>query len=188
MISCKHPVPRIVYPETVLADGPVPQYIRSSPSPSSSGRVTKPVATPRNMFNMNRSPSYSGPASSLAPPTPDTPLVASQTGMGEMGMTSAFGMDSKLALANHDPTLTTPPSTPGLVDGLFNINSAYGMHMSDDGIVNTGLNGLPSGFEMANMPSFVGNGSSGQSQSSMYNSRQAYMPFYGNGCDWSNNE
>jgi hypothetical protein len=140
------------------------------------------------MFNMNRSPSSTGPACSLAPPTPDTPIVANQTGMVDMGMTSAFGMDSKLALANHDPTLTTPPSTPGFMDGLFNLNSVYGMHMSDDGIVNTGLNGLHPGFEIAAMPSFVGNGGTGQSQHSIYNSRQAYMAFYGNGGDWPNNE
>lgn len=166
-------------------------FMRRTSSNSSSGRVTKALATPRNMFSMNRSPSSTGPASSLAPPTPDTPIVAHQNGMGDMSITSAYGVDGKMAaLANHDPTLTTPPSTPGLMDGLFNMNSAYGMNMSDDGIVNTGLSGLPSGFEMSHVPGYVNSSSAGQTRQAMYNpqARQAYMAFYGNGNEWPSSD
>ncbi len=187
--SCGSGVPKTAVDLSKMTD--TAHFMRRTSSASSSGRVTKAVGTPRNMYSMNRSPSSTGPTSSLAPPTPDTPIVAHQPGMGDMSMTSAYAMDGKMAaLANHDPTLTTPPSTPGLMDGLFNMNSAYGMNMSDDGIVNTGLSGLPSGFEMAHVPGYVNPGSAGQSRQAMYNSqaRQAYLAYYGNGGEWSNSD
>ncbi|KAJ3495601.1 hypothetical protein NLG97_g3283 [Lecanicillium saksenae] len=169
------------------------KFMRRTSSTSSSGRISKPTTTPRNMFTMNRSPSSTGAASSMAPPTPDTPIVASSQGINDLSLSGTFSLDTKIAgFATHDPTLSTPPSTPGIMENVFNMNSAYGMGISEDYLVNTGLGGLPSSFDMTTMtvPGYVnGAAMSSQQANGVYNHNQqnsspSFMGFYANN-DWS---
>lgn len=170
------------------------KFMRRTSSASSSGRISKPITTPRNMFTMNRSPSSTGAASSMAPPTPDTPVVTSSQGINDMSLMGTFSLDAKMAgFVAHDPTLSTPPSTPGMMDNVFNMNPAYGMGISEDYLVNTGLSGLPSSFDMTAVPvsGYVNNaGMSSQQGNGVYSqqnsSSPSFMGFYGSS-DWSGN-
>ncbi|KAJ4145234.1 hypothetical protein LMH87_004089 [Akanthomyces muscarius] len=167
------------------------RFMRRTSSASSSGRISKPTTTPRNMFTMHRSPSSTGAASSMAPPTPDTPIVSNVQNINDLALSGNFSLDTKIAgFMSHDPTLSTPPSTPGMMDSGFHMNSAYGMGISEDYLVNTGLTGLPSNFDLSaiSVPGYVnGAGMSVQQAAGVYNqqsSSPSYLGFYGN-ADWS---
>lgn len=95
---------------------------------SSSSRVTKSVATPRNLFTLNRTPSSSGHSSTTTPPTPDTPLAVNTM--------NAFALDKSMMGAYSNQDLTTPPATPGGVEGLFN---GYTMSMGEEGLAGMGM-------------------------------------------------
>ncbi|OAQ99690.1 hypothetical protein LLEC1_05347 [Akanthomyces lecanii] len=166
------------------------KFMRRTSSASSSGRISKPTTTPRNMF-MHRSPSSTGAASSMAPPTPDTPIVSNVQNISDLALSGTFSLDTKLAgFMSHDPTLSTPPSTPGMMDNGFHVNSAYGMGVAEEYLVNTGLSGLPPNFDLTTMsvPEYInGAGMSAQQAAGVYNqqdSSPSYMAFYGN-ADWS---
>ncbi|TQV99407.1 hypothetical protein V2A60_004881 [Cordyceps javanica] len=167
------------------------RFMRRTSSASSSGRISKPTCTPRNMFTMHRSPSSTGASSSMAPPTPDTPIVANTQGINDLTLPGPFSLDAKMAgFIAHDPTLSTPPSTPGVLDNVFNMNSAYSMGLTEDFLVNTGLSGLPSSFDLTTMsvPGYV-NGAAipVQQNTGIYNHESSspfHMGLYGN-ADWS---
>ncbi|KAM3433457.1 hypothetical protein MY4824_005970 [Beauveria thailandica] len=165
-------------------------FMRRTSSASSSGRISKPTTTPRNMFSMHRSPSSTGAASSMAPPTPDTPLVANAQGMNDLALLGPFSLETKAAGFNsHDPTLSTPPSTPGNMDSMYNMHSAYTMGISEDYLVNTGLSSLPQSFDLTAMsvPGYVNStGIPVQQGAEMYNQESSpdYMGLYGN-AGWS---
>lgn len=165
-------------------------FMRRTSSASSSGRISKPTCTPRNMFNMHRSPSSTGAASSMAPPTPDTPIVSNVQGINDLTLPGSYSLDAKLAsFISHDPTLSTPPTTPGMAENVYHMHSAYGMGVPEDYLVSTGLSGLPSSFDMAsmNVPGYVnGAGIPVQQATGAYNQQgnSFHMGSYGN-ADWS---
>lgn len=123
-------------------------------------RISKPVTTPRspfhdrrteNLFHLNRSPVMTGVKSNAAPPTPDTPILAQQPGQSD-GQLSAGAKVYNAGFVAHDPTLRTPPTTPGIGDTFFGLNSAYSMPISDQPLVTPGLNSYSTDFEMAGLP------------------------------------
>lgn len=167
------------------------RFMRRTSSASSSGRISKPTTTPRNTFSMHRSPSSTGAASSMAPPTPDTPIVSNVQSITDLALSGTFSLDAKIAgFMPHDPTLSTPPSTPGMLDTGFNMSSAYGMGIAEEYLVNTGLSGLPSHFDLTaiSVPGYVhGAGMSAQQATGGYNQQSdspIYMGYYGSG-EWS---
>lgn len=186
--ACASNGPRTAIDISKMADKA--SFMRRTSSGSGSCRVTKNVATPRNMYTLNRTPSSSGQSSSTAPPTPDTPLVAGNALTGEIAMPTALSLDAKFmvnSFVNQDPTLTTPPTTPGIVDGLFQMGSAYGMPISEDCIVGMGMGHLPNSFQMVTgAPSYVAGSSNSRNTSPtepvMYGSQMgsAYYGMYGN--------
>lgn len=166
------------------------KFMRRTSSTSSSGRIAKPTTTtPRNLFSMHRSPSSTGATSSMAPPTPDTPIVANGQSIDDLSLSGNFSIDTKTSgFVNHDRTLSTPPSTPGITGSVFHIHSAYGVGFSDDYLVNTGLSNLPPSFDMSVMtiPGYVNSTGLGAQQPSVYNQQSSptYLGFYGS-ADWS---
>jgi hypothetical protein len=127
-------------------------------------RIAKPSsAAPRSPFTerkaegllyLNRSPNMNGPRSSIAPPTPNTPIVSAHLGVDD----ASFSLNDKLPfshMANQDPTLRTPPTTPGIMDQLFNLNSAYESSLTDEPLATPGLGRFPGEFEMPDMPATV---------------------------------
>ncbi|PHH84717.1 hypothetical protein CDD83_1503 [Cordyceps sp. RAO-2017] len=141
-----------------------PRGDRASPlrrvsSTTGSSRVRKAVATPRSPFldaavdvpsQTRRSPSVVGPISARAPPTPDTPVALHQQGLIEGALSySLEGKYMSADLALQDPTLRTPPTTPGFMENLFNMGSGYDMSISEETLIHPGLGRLPAGYNMA---------------------------------------
>lgn len=164
--------------------------MRRVSSATGSGRISKPVGTPRSpffdqkpdvLFHLNRSPNMAAVRGTAAPPTPNTPIVATSQG-------AAGGMAITTDLAIRDPTLRTPPTTPGLMDSLFSLNSTYGMSASDDdGLATPSLGGFSSDFEMPSLPTAVpnyiatSNDASSQPETPLYPSQMgpAYFGYAG---------
>ncbi|KAH8737528.1 hypothetical protein BGZ61DRAFT_17508 [Ilyonectria robusta] len=146
-------------------------------------RISKPSGTPRSPFfdrshevliQLNRPPSFSGATPTIAPPTPNTPVVLNQQGMCEVNASCALSLNEKgsLDLAVHDPTLRTPPTTPGIIEHMFTVNSAYDVPVSDEPLVTPGLGSFPSDFEVPGVsnqvPNYITNGCSSQPQTPSY--------------------
>lgn len=124
-------------------------------SATGSMRITKPMAAPRSPFQLSRSPVTAGPRGSHAPPTPDTPILANQP-----NGVSANALESNTSISElviRDPTLRTPPTTPGGVHNFFSLNSVYGMPVSEENMVTPLLHNYQNGFEVPNMPMAVPN-------------------------------
>lgn len=152
--------------------------MRRVSSATGSGRVSKPVSMPRSplydqkadpLFHLNRSPNMSGPRGTIAPPTPNTPLVANaQQSVGAGVLSPTFLLDEKSDLVAHDPTLRTPPTTPGLMDNLFHLNMMNGMNSDDDGLATPSLGGFSSDFDVPSMstavPGYIANPNDAPSQ------------------------
>ncbi|KAK7421916.1 hypothetical protein QQX98_001910 [Neonectria punicea] len=145
-------------------------------------RISKPSGTPRSpffdrnseaLFQLNRSPGFTG-AATIAPPTPNTPLVLTQPGLCDVNQPCMLSVDEKFSLdiTVHDPTLRTPPTTPGLMDNMFTLDSAYDMSVSDEPLVTPGLGNFPSDFEVpcvsTHVPNYITNGCSSQPQTPSY--------------------
>lgn len=172
--------------------------MRRVASATGCARIKKPVATPRSpfydaSFQSRHSPSTTGPVGSGAPPTPDTPVLHQQ---GLVDGTVGYSLDSKYMSADaalHDPTLRTPPTTPGFMDSLFRIGSAYDMSISEETLVAPGISRLPGGFEMSAMTGgvsgYVGNASncSRQNETSLLSSQMGstYFNFMGANPDYN---
>lgn len=124
-------------------------------SATGSMRISKPMGAPRSPFQLSRSPVTAGPRGSHAPPTPDTPILAHQpNGIGANTLESANAISE---LAIRDPTLRTPPTTPGGVQSFFSLNSVYNMPMAEDNMVTPSLHNFQSGFDVPNVPVAVPN-------------------------------
>lgn len=110
-------------------------------------RITKTSATPRSPYlQRNNSPSRTGTG---APPTPDTPIVATMQDLNNhAAISSTYALNNKFSVLNQDPTLRTPPTTPGIMDGFFNVNSAYGMTVSDETLMTPSVGSYASEFEI----------------------------------------
>lgn len=124
-------------------------------SATGSMRVSKPMGAPRSPFQLSRSPVTAGPRGSHAPPTPDTPILAHQpNGVSTNHLDSAHTLSE---LAIRDPTLRTPPTTPGGVQSFFNLNSVYSMPMAEENMITPSLHTFQSGFDVPNMPLAIPN-------------------------------
>lgn len=161
-------------------------FMRRTSSASGSGRVCKSISTPRNMLSLHRSPSTGGKSGSAAPPTPNTPIAATQQSARDMPAPSAFPLDGKYMIP-HDPTLTTPPTTPGIMDGLFQMSNAYGLAVADGGLVSMSMSSAPANFNLGGMvqhsPGFL----SSTEQGGMFTSpaSSGYLGFYGTQSDYN---
>ncbi|KPM44665.1 hypothetical protein AK830_g1885 [Neonectria ditissima] len=146
-------------------------------------RISKPSGTPRSpffdrnseaLFQLNRSPSFTGASATIAPPTPNTPLVLTHPELCEVSQPCVLSVDEKFSLdiTVHDPTLRTPPTTPGLMENMFNLDSAYDVSVSDEPLVTPGLGNFPSDFEVpcvsTHVPNYITNGCSSQPQTPSY--------------------
>ncbi|KEY70636.1 hypothetical protein S7711_02239 [Stachybotrys chartarum IBT 7711] len=140
------------------------------------------------LFQMNRSPILASHGGSIAPPTPNTPLVSSQQGIDEAS--TPFALDGKFPITDvvgHDPTLRTPPTTPGIMGQLFNLNAAYEMSMSDEPLATPGLARFPGEFEMptltASVPSYIAQDCASQPETPLYAPHMgpAYFGYLGGG-------
>lgn len=155
--------------------------MRRVASATGAGRICKSASTPRSpffernsdaLFQLNRSPSFIGTSTTAAPPTPNTPVVVNShnNNIGEVTPASSLTMEDKYSsmLAVHDPTLRTPPTTPGIIDAMFNMDTAYDMPVSDEPLITPGVGHFPSDFEMPgmsnNVPDYISSGCSSQPQ------------------------
>lgn len=123
-------------------------------------RISKSAAAPRSpfhdrrmegLFHLNRSPIMTGPTTNAAPPTPDTPILAGNPALNDATSSSHLMVGPKLqttGILAHDPTLRTPPTTPGLGDTFFSLNSAYDMSVSDQPLGTPGLGQFPGDFSV----------------------------------------
>lgn len=153
-------------PRTAIEHGGRTEFgreMRRVNSASGSVRVSKPAHAPRspfhdkrteNLFHLNRSPVMTATKSNIAPPTPDTPIVANHPNNGEPLTTNHLGA-TKVQTSGfiaHDPTLRTPPTTPGIGDNFFSLNSAYNMSIPDQPLVTPGIHGYSSDFDVPSLP------------------------------------
>lgn len=157
--------------------------MRRVASATGSMRVCKPMALPRTPFfnraagdlaQMKQAPIMPITKAAGAPPTPDTPILANQPGLGDLSghadnESDSSGRLSASDLVAHDPTLRTPPTTPGAVDNFFSLNAVYGMGVQGG---NMGASGYTVPMSMS-VPSYVAGGSSSQPQTPSF---QQNMP------------
>lgn len=113
-----------------------------------------------DMSQMKQDSVMPGAKTAGAPPTPDTPIVANQPGMVYLNGpadpdSDSAGRLSAPDLVAHDPTLRTPPTTPGVVDNFLSINAVY------DG--NMAASGYPMPISMS-VPSYIANANGCSSQ------------------------
>lgn len=174
--------------------------MRRISSSTGSGRVKKSVATPRSPFfdrnadgilQRRPSPNAAGRQGSAAPPTPDTPVALQQQGAAvDAAMSSLYSLDSKFTppdLVISDPTLRTPPTTPGFADSLFHLGAGYEMGISEENIITPGISRTVGGVEMtgnsAAFANYMMNNSqcSGQQMAPMFQTQmgQSYFGFVG---------
>lgn len=134
--------------------------MRRVASASGPVRITKSNATPRSPFTLSRSPVLAGPKGSAAPPTPDTPIIANHSGMVQAPLQTAFHFNDKMGtgLAVHDPTLRTPPTTPGFLDNLASMNASYNMTIPEATTMTPGFSSFQNDYRMpmsASVPNYV---------------------------------
>lgn len=134
--------------------------MRRISSSTGSGRVKKSVATPRSPFfdrnadgllQRRPSPNAAGRQGSAAPPTPDTPVALQQQGAVDAAMSSLYTLNGKYTppdLVISDPTLRTPPTTPGFADSLFHLGAGYDMGISEETIIAPGIGRANGGMEV----------------------------------------
>ncbi|KAG5992242.1 hypothetical protein E4U54_003708 [Claviceps lovelessii] len=161
--------------------------MRRISSSTSSGRVTKSVATPRSPFfdksvvsllQRLPSPRSAGRHGSAAPPTPDTPVtIQSHEGLG--GAPALYTLNGKFTPPDafvSDPTLRTPPTTPGFSDGLFQFGSGYDMSISQEPLIAPDMVRLQPGMAMVgHAPAFANYLSPNSNQSSTQQMATVYQ-------------
>ncbi|OLN95865.1 Homeobox protein NOBOX [Colletotrichum chlorophyti] len=118
------------------------------------------------------------PRSAVAPPTPNTPVVPTQHGMREMTVSSMSSDEDRGYITQTnltvpqfamDPTMRTPPDTPGMMTGMPNgLFSAYDYGVSDDPLTTPGFGSFDQEFHQefpilsSSVPSYVANGCASQ--------------------------
>ncbi|EXM08251.1 hypothetical protein FOIG_02978 [Fusarium odoratissimum NRRL 54006] len=165
------------------------------------GRISKPCGGPRSpyfernpeaLMQLNRSPNFQS-AATIAPPTPNTPVVANQQGLCEATPASTVAYEEKypMDLAIHDPTLRTPPTTPGVMDQLYSNESVYQVAVADEPLVTPGLAPYPNEFEVpgtsSQVPNYVSQGCSSQPQTPSYGAPMGptYFGFAGGNAEYN---
>lgn len=131
-------------------------------------RITKSMAAPRSPYPSSRSPAPSAPRGSNAPPTPDTPILANQPGSTSTTSLESGNAISVSELAIRDPTLRTPPTTPGGMPSFFSsLDSVYTMPISSQSMVAPGISSFQSDYDnklSVGVSSYAIHPSSGASQ------------------------
>lgn len=183
--------------------------MRRISSSTGSGRVKKSAATPRSpffdrnadiLFQRRHSPNAIGRQGSAAPPTPDTPVTLQQQGSVDAAMPSLYSLEGKYTppdVVISDPTLRTPPTTPGFGDSLFHLGAGYEMGISEETIIGPGIDRANRGVQMAGNPaafaSYILNNAqcSGQQMAPLFPTQMAH-PYFGfmgtndnSECNWS---
>ncbi|KAF5027651.1 hypothetical protein F66182_212 [Fusarium sp. NRRL 66182] len=165
------------------------------------GRISKQMSGPRSpyfdrnpeaLLQLNRSPNFTTTAT-IAPPTPNTPAVIAQQGLCEATPASTVAYDDKypMDLVIHDPTLRTPPTTPGVMDQLYNNESVYQVSVADEPLVTPGLRAFPNEFEVpgasSQVPNYVSHGCSSQPQTPSYGAPMGptYFGFAGGNAEYN---
>ena len=135
-------------PKTALELGRRPGTMRRVSSATGTMRVSKPIGVPRSPFQMSRSPVLAGlnTKGTNAPPTPDTPVLASQPTTASVHNLDSANPSSASDLAIHDPTLRTPPTTPGGVQNFFSLNSVYEVPMAGNSFATPSIAGFAGDF------------------------------------------
>ncbi|KAM5351703.1 hypothetical protein ACJ41O_004426 [Fusarium nematophilum] len=146
-------------------------------------RISKPSGTPRSpyfdrnpeaLLQLNRSPNFTGASTTIAPPTPNTPVVTTQQGLCEPTPSSTTVYEEKFHadFAIHDPTLRTPPTTPGVMENMYTADTVYEVAVSDEPLVTPGLGAFPNDFEVpgasTHVPNYISDGCSSQPQTPSY--------------------
>ncbi len=139
-------------PKTAIDTGRRANQMRRVASATGSMRISKPIGGPRSPFKMSPSPILAGSKGSNAPPTPDTPVLASQPADSSMGNMDNNNVLSGAELSMRDPTLTTPPTTPGGIPNFLSLNSVYNMPMVGDNFVGSSVPSYPGNYSATNMP------------------------------------
>ncbi|KAF5000660.1 hypothetical protein FGRMN_1593 [Fusarium graminum] len=165
------------------------------------GRISKPMCGPRSpyfernpeaLLQLNRSPNFSAGAK-IAPPTPNTPIIVNHHALCEATPASTVGYEDKypMDLAIHDPTLRTPPTTPGIMDHLYSNGSAYQVAVADEPLVTPGLVSYPNDFEVpgasSQVPNYLSHGGSSQPQTPSYGATMgpSYFGFAGGNAEYN---
>ncbi|KAK2612436.1 hypothetical protein QQS21_001540 [Conoideocrella luteorostrata] len=177
--------------------------MRRVSSSTGSGRIKKSVATPRSpffdrnaddLFQRRPSPHTAGRHGSSAPPTPDTPVALQSQEAGALA-SALYSLNGKYTppdLVISDPTLRTPPTTPGYSDGLFRITPGFNMTISEETLIAPGMGRLNGGINMAEnraaFATYLANNShcSAQQMSTVFPTHQIgqnYFNFIGSGGD-----
>jgi hypothetical protein len=135
-------------PKTALELGRRPGTMRRVSSATGTMRISKPMGVPRSPFQMSRSPVLAGPNTkgTNAPPTPDTPVLASQPTTAGVSNLDSANLISASDLAIRDPALRTPPTTPGGVQNYFSLNSVYEMPMAGNSFATPSIAGFAGDF------------------------------------------
>lgn len=153
--------------------------MRRVASATGSMRICKPMGLPRTPFfnrnggdmaHMKQAPIMPITKAAGAPPTPDTPILANQPGLGDNESDSSGRMLASDMVA-HDPTLRTPPTTPGAVDNFFSLNAVYDMGVQGGNMAASGYT-VPMSMSV---PSYLA-GASGSSSQPQTPSFQPHMP------------
>ncbi|KAG9249889.1 putative homeobox transcription factor [Emericellopsis atlantica] len=116
--------------------------MRRVASATGSMRISKSMGAPRSPYMLSRSPVPAGLRGSHAPPTPDTPVLANQPGINTLDRGAGV---SELAI--RDPNLRTPPTTPGVSQTFFSLNSIYDMTMTESGLPTLSLGRYNGGLD-----------------------------------------
>lgn len=167
-------------------------------------RIAKPSSgTPRSPFTerkaegllqLNRSPNMNGPKGSIAPPTPNTPIVSAHLSVEDAVASAGLSLNEKAPFSNmvvQDPTLRTPPTTPGIMDHLFNMNAAYESSLSDEPLATPGLGRFPGEFEIPDtstaVPGYLANDCTSQPDTPLYapNMGPAYFGYAGGNAEYN---
>lgn len=117
----------------------------------------------------SQTPIPQGPCSSVAPPTPNTPVIISQqarelTVSSEDEKPYTFQTGLLSASFNTDPTMRTPPDTPGMIgnysSAIFpssHMSTTFDYNVVDGPLITPGLGSFENEFPLlpADLPSYV---------------------------------
>lgn len=133
----------------------------------------------------SQTPIPPGPCSSIAPPTPNTPVIINQQDVGfpssmedDKGYTFQTMQAGLLSASfNADPTMRTPPDTPGMMgsysNGMFpnsHLQATFDYNIVDEPLITPGLGSFDTDFPTVptNLPTYVSQGGSSQPTTPSY--------------------
>ncbi|KAJ0158617.1 hypothetical protein CTA2_11218 [Colletotrichum tanaceti] len=157
-----------------------------------------PLYFDRNQENLllqmaSRSPVSRSPA---APPTPNTPIVPSQQALRETTVSSMSSVDDEKSFSHQntltvpqytmDPTMRTPPDTPGMLTMPNSMFPTFDFNVPDDPLPTPTFGGFEQDFPAlsTSIPSYVAHGCASQPVTPSYppgNMGPAFYSSYGGG-------